>query len=155
MISSANRTLMNTHAPLDPILGTQLHKTKNILKAIYDFASLGGAVGDIALLDDEGNPAIIPSKAVVTRCWSETITTVTSGGSATVAAKLLTAADLQAATAKASLVAGAFVEGVELGTAATYLKQSNALDQQVKVTVAVAALTAGRVAYYLEYVLSE
>lgn len=153
MLGSANRALFEKTSPLES-LGAELHKTKNVLKAIYDFTTLGGAVGDIALIDDDGKPAVIPAKAVVTRVWSETITSVTSLGSATVAGKWLTAADLQVATAKATLVAAAFVEGVPDGTAAKFIKGS-ASDVVVKATVAVAALTAGRVLYYVEYVLSE
>lgn len=154
MLSSALRTKYESTSPFEE-LGAQLHRTKNVLKAVYDFAVLGGAVGDIGLLDDDGKAAMIPAKAVVTRAWSETITGVTSLGSATVAGKLVGAADIQAATAKATLVAGAFVEGVPVGTAATFVKQSNAVETQMKATVAVAALTAGKIAYYLEYVLSE
>ncbi len=154
MLNSAQRARMGTISPSEE-LGRELHKSKNVLKAIYDFAVLGGAVGDVLLVDDDGQAAMIPAKAVVTRAWSETITSVLSSGSATVAGKLVGAADIQAATAKATLVAGAFVEGVPVGTAATFVKQSGAAPAQVKATIAVAALTAGKIAYYLEYVLSE
>lgn len=154
MLGSAARAILEKTSPVE-IVGKELHRTKNVLKAIYDFASLGGALGDIALIDDDGDAATIPAKAVVTRVWSETITSVTSLGSATVACKLVGAADLQAATAKATLVAGALVEGVPVNTAVTAVKQSGTSAAVVKATVAVAALTAGRVLYFVEYVLSE
>lgn len=111
----------------------------------YDFAKHGGAVGDIALA------AQIPSGAIVTRGMVHVVTAVTSGGSATVALKLVGTADVLAATAKASLTAGALLDTVPVGTAATAIKTT--ANTGLTVTVAVAALTAGKIRVHLEYYL--
>lgn len=134
-------------------LGPVIHKTPNVLKAVYDFSKLGGAIGDIALNDDLGNPAVLPKGAIVKRSYAYVITAVTSAGSATVALKAASSADLMAATAKASLTVTTLVEGACDGTVAKMVGPL-AADKQVKVTVAAAALTAGKIQYYIEYVIS-
>lgn len=151
---AALRTSANNHSPLEG-LGEAVHKTKNLLKCILDFAVLGGAVGDLLLLDDAGNAAILPKGAIVTRSWANVLTSVTSSGSATVALKLLATADLMAATAKASLVSSApFCEAKQDGTAANFVGPVTALPgSQVTATVGTAALTAGKIQYFLEYVI--
>lgn len=155
ILKSGLITILNNDSPSEG-LGTELNQTKNLMKLVYDFAVLGGAVGDIGLLDDQGNAAILPKGAIVTRSFANVLTNVTSGGSATVALKLLTAADLLAATAKASLVTSApLVEGVCTGTSATMVGPVTATaGTQVKATVGTAALTAGKIQFFLEYVLS-
>lgn len=134
-------------------LASDMHKTQNVLKAIYDFSSLGGALGDISLVDDLGNSAVLPAGAIVMKVLAYVVTGVTSAGAATVALKAATAADLMAATAKATLVAAALVDGVPVNTAATAVGPL-AADTQVKVTVGTAALTAGKIQYFIEYVIS-
>ena len=53
----ALRTACNSHSPLEN-LGEAVHKTKCLLKAVYDFSVLGGAT--VNLVDDAGNAAILP-----------------------------------------------------------------------------------------------
>jgi hypothetical protein len=151
----SNSTLLAAAIADSPLegLGLEVHRCKNMMKVIYDFSVLGGAIGDIFLLDDQGNKAILPTGAIVTNTVCNVITAVTSAGSATVALKLLNSADLMGATAKASLASG-FVAGVPVGTAATWVGPVTAqAGTQVKATVAVAALTAGKLQFFIEYVI--
>lgn len=147
----------NNFDPL-PGVGSVLDKTKCLLRAIYDFTVSGGAISTILLLDDQGNPAVLPLGAIVTNVVAHAIVAVTSAGAATVSLGSGIAGsvvDLQAATAKASLSLGAFVAGVPVGTAATWVGPVTAqAGSQVQVAIAAAALTAGKVAYFIEYVIS-
>lgn len=131
-------------------IGGHLHRTRNVLKCVYDFSKSGGALGDIALLTDRGAAANLPKNAIIRRVMAYVVTGVTSAGSATLALKIVNSADLMAATAKATLVANAFVDGVPVSTAATAVGPLAAL-AQVKATVGTAALTAGKVQFFIEY----
>lgn len=122
-----------------------LEPAKRVAYYEYDFAIDGGAVGDITLR----GPGL-PDDAIVDTGKVQVKTAVTSGGSATVAVKLLSAADLLAATAKASLTANAIFDVVPAGTAATALRTTSA-GLKPAITVAVAALTAGKLIVALEY----
>jgi hypothetical protein len=133
-------------------LGTELHNCKNSVKGIYNFAVSGGAVGDITLLDDDGLAVVLPINAIVTNVIAHVATACTSGGSATVALKANSSADLCAATAVASLTSNALIAGVPVGTAATSVRLT--AERTLKVTVAVAALTAGKINYHIEYMIS-
>jgi hypothetical protein len=147
--SAAQISRWNGEAPVEG-LGWELHKTKNLLKCKYDFAVQGGAIGTLSLLDDQGNAAILPAKAIVTRAWVDFYTPATSGGAATVALQSEGAGDLLGATAVASCTG--IVEGVPTGSAANMKKMS--VDRQVKAVIAAAALTAGAANVFIEYVLS-
>lgn len=150
---AAFRTACNAQSPSEG-LGEVIHKTPCLVKAVYDFAVQGGAIGNLLLLDDAGNKAILPTGAVVTRVRAYVVTAVTSAGSATVAGTLLAGGDMMAATAKASLTIGAFIDGVPAGTAAT-LKGPvvSATGTQLSVDVAVAALTAGKIQFFVDYII--
>ena len=85
-MTMVNQTLVpraNAYSPLEG-LGKEVNGLKNLLKAVYDFSVLGGAVGAINLVDDQGLPAVLPLGAVVTRVFAAAVTAVTSGGAATV-----------------------------------------------------------------------
>jgi hypothetical protein len=151
--SSTQYTRLNALAPHDAYLGTQLHKTINVVKGVYDFASTGGAIGAQSLLDDKGNLISLPVGLIVVRSFYDVITAFTSGGSATVALSIQAANDVLSALAVASLTAGVGA-GVSVGTAATMKKVSTTAKPLV-LTVATAALTAGKMNVYIEYVLSE
>lgn len=148
--TSKFRTELNTYSPHEG-LGTEINKTKNLLKAVYSFAVDGGAIGTISLNDDEGNIATLPDNAIVTRAWSDVVTTATSGGAATVSIGIVSTVDIMAATAVASVTG--ILEGIPDGATANMIKL--AAVKQVKVAIAVAALTAGKINVYIEYVLSE
>ena len=120
-----------------------LEPKKNVARFRYDFATHGGAVGDIVL------SALLPAGAIVTSGMIEVNEAVTSDGSATVALKLETGEDVLAATGKASLTEGALLDTVPVHTAATAVKIVDAT--AVTLTVGTAALTAGQMDIYLEY----
>ncbi len=122
-----------------------LEAAKRVAYYEYDFAVEGGAVGDITLR----GPGL-PAGAIVTDGKIHVITAITSGGAATAALKIESAADVLAATAKASLSLNAILDVVPVRTAATsILVTTNG--KKVVMTVAVAALTAGRLVVALEY----
>lgn len=142
----------------DPHIGTFLNKTKCALVAVYDFTVNGGAISTIPLLDDEGNPALLPPGSIVTNVTANVIIQPTSAGAATVGLGSNIAAsttDLMAQTAKASLTVG-FLAGTPVGTAATWKGPVPASDfgLQVHATIVAAALTAGKIYYNIEYVIN-
>jgi hypothetical protein len=152
---AAQRAEANRAAP-NEFLGEAVHKTKNMLVAVYDFSVLGGAVGSINLVDDAGNAALLPVGAVVTEVICAVLTTVTSGGSATISCDLLVAADLMAATAKASLVQTAgsqYTLGKPvMSDVSKFVGPVSAVGgSNVAVTVGTAAVTAGKIKYFIQY----
>lgn len=153
MLSSSLRTKLNNGDSPERIvgLGTAIDKHVTCLKATYDFAVGGGAVADIVMKDQDGADAVIPSGAIITHVLIDVRTAVLSGGNATVAIKAEGAADLLGATAKASLTLNAFLDGVPVSSAATAVRLT--ADRTIKATVAVAALTAGKIDAYITYVL--
>lgn len=145
--SSALRTKMNTCAPLEGS-GTELHRTLNCIKGVWDFAVQGGAVGTLNLLDDMGNDCILPSDAIVVNGTIDVLTGMTSaGGAGTVALGLNTNVDIKAAV-DADTLSG-LVATIPVGTAATSVKLT--AQRQLKLTIAVEALTAGKIAVFLQY----
>lgn len=120
------------------------------LMATYDFSVLGGAVGSVNLKDANGMDAKLPENAIILDSLIDVITAPTSGGSATIAFTAQSAGDLKAATAIASYTG--LVAGVPVGTAATSIKMT--ADRTLTATIATAALTAGKINVYVEYVYS-
>ena len=109
-----------------------------IATVTYDFAVDAGATGALDVftaLDD----------LVIHRVTAKVITAVTSGGSATVeVGKTADTAGLMAQTGKASLGAGVVVDskigGYKLASGGKILQ-----------TIGTAALTAGKIRYFIEY----
>lgn len=106
---------------------------------MYDFATNGGAIGTIEL------PLTIPDNAVIIGAYVDVLTPPTSAGSATVALGLNTNTDVLAATAIAS------VTGVVVAKAQAAAFKLTA-ERKLKVTIATAALTAGKMAICLHWV---
>lgn len=131
----------------NPVLSTRLHQDEvgGIVKVTYDFLWHGGAIGAISL------PLKLPNKAIITDGYADVLVAPTSGGAATVALGLNTATDLKAATAIASWTG--IVALVPVGTAATAVKLT--AERTLTLTVATAALTAGKINFFLDYRLSE
>ena len=111
----------------------------------YDFSKHGGEVGDIEV---PGNG--IPKGAVIHIGGIHVKTAVTSGDAATVAIKALTSADILAATGKASLALNDLLDTVPDGTAANAIRVTSNITA-LTFTVAVADLTAGKIAVALDY----
>lgn len=149
-----NLARANAFDPL-PFAGSVMDKTKNLIRAVWDFTIQGGAVSTLLLLDDQGNPAVLPQGCVVSNVVIHTITGVTSGGAGTISLGLLSTVDLLAATAVTGLTAGSFVAGIPVGTAATWKGPVTAVNgTNLTLSIATAALTAGRIYIFVEYVQS-
>lgn len=145
----------NTTDPL-PGIGTQINQTVNRIKCIWDFAVLGGAISSISLLDDQGNTAILPKGAVITSSLAYVITAPV-GASGTIAFKVLNTADIMAATAITSLTIGVLWQGKQTlpGAAASFTTLvgpiTSAAGSPVQITIATTAMTAGKIALFLDY----
>ncbi len=151
MLTSANRALLEARAPNDNLLGFELHRTKNCVKAVYDFAVDGGAISSINLKDEFGNLIIFPIGAIITNVTLDVITPCTTSASGTLALDSQGAGDLLTATAAASVTGK--LAGTPVGTAATWVKIASTA-KQLKATIATGALTAGKAYIFIEYVLS-
>lgn len=144
-------TQINKTTPIEQ-LGYVVHQTKGLLKAIADFAVQGGAAGSYGLLDDLGNPAILPQGATVTNVVS-VVNTAAVGGTS-IACKLLTSADMQAATVTASLTLAAVIAGAPVGTAATWVGPvTAAAGSQINSTL-VGTYSAYKITYFIEFVIN-
>ncbi len=138
---------MNTFSPLEGS-GTELHQTKNCVKAVWDFAVQGGAVGTLNLKDDQGDEIVLPAGAIITGGMIDVLTAMDSaGGTGTIALGANTGVDLLAAVDADTL--SDLVAIVPVGTAATAVKLTAA--SNVKLDIGTEALTAGKIAVYLEY----
>lgn len=151
MLTAAQKLEMGNHTPVEN-LGKYLNKKRGLLKCVWNFADQGGAVGAILLLDDDGKPAILPSKAIITQVYIDVVTAMTStSNDGTIALGANTGVDLLAAV-DADTLSGV-VAGIPVGTAATMVKLTAA--RQITLTVAVHALLTGKINVFVEYALSE
>lgn len=115
-------------------------------KAIYDFSVDGGAVSTITPISG----ATLPINAIILGGVIDTITALTSSGSATVS--IGTSAGSSAASIKAALAYGSYsglVAVIPLFTAATMVKLTAA--GALTFTIGTAALTAGKLGVTLAY----
>ncbi len=110
----------------------------------YDFAKEGGAVGAITLRGGK-----IPNGAVITSGIVLGQVAMVSGGATTVALATEGAADILAATGKASFTDGGLIDTVPDGAATNMVLTTAA--QSLVATVAVAAITAGQFRVALEF----
>ena len=136
--------------PLYP--GTELLRyKKHVMVGTYDFSVQGGAVGTVNLKDVNGNNAQLPKGAIITMGIIEVVTSLTSGGSATVALGTgQSGSDLKAALAYGSYTG--LVATIPVETAATSIKLT--ADNVMTATIATAALTAGKFNVFVEFYLS-
>lgn len=148
--------------------------TKYVATAIYDTAALDSAGVANTTIAAHGLGVFIPNKAIITRAWYDVVTTFTSATDAgTVALKAQSANDLLSAIAisdasnvlDAGIHAGipgfpnfgadaAHDSAVEVGAlfAATMVKMT--AERELTATVAVEALTAGKLVLFVEYYIS-
>jgi hypothetical protein len=127
---------------------TGLENAKKVAYFEYDFAKHGGAVGEITV---KGNP--IPAGAIIKEGLIHVKTAVTSSLAATVQIKALSADDILASTAKATLALNALVATVPVGTAASAIRVTSAITGLV-FTVGTGDLTAGKIVVALEYIVT-
>ena len=128
----------------------QIAPLENALKVAqfeYDFAKHGGAIGDITI-----DPKLLPAGAKILNGMID-VTTTFVGATATIAFNVVGAADVLAATAVASFAADALLDVVPVWTAATAIKVATA--SPLIMTIAVAALTAGKCTINLFYIVTE
>jgi hypothetical protein len=120
-------------------------RTLLCVRGRYSFAADGGAVSTIAITS--GAP--IPSGSIILAGWLDILTAPTSGGSATIAVQVESAADIQAAAAYNG--APWSTTGVKLSSARTYAAApiKTMADRNISIVIASAALTAGVFDVYL------
>jgi hypothetical protein len=120
---------------------------KVCVKAQYSFDSHGGAQGDILL------GVSVPDNAIAVNVVLDVLVQPTSLGSATVAFKLQAAADLLAATAKASLTVG-LLQGKPVHSDLTKAIKTTA-SREITATIGAADLTDGKINVFVEYFISD
>lgn len=151
MLTAAQKARFDNTSPFED-LDKVLNQKRGVIKCQYDFAVLGGAVGSLALLDENGNPALLPSKAIITQVYLDIITAcVSTGNDGTIALNANSAGDLLAAV-DADTLSGV-AAGIPVGTAGTMVKCTAA--RQITLAIATHALTAGKFNVFVEFVLSE
>lgn len=121
-----------------------------VLKATYDFAVDGGAIGTILLAASK----IVPTGAIILGGIIDPITLPTSGGAATIAVGLGSGAN--AAGLKAAAAFGTYIPGTPLAVLPVWSAGffETAADQKISVTIAGATVTAGKFAVHIVYVMS-
>lgn len=150
MINATKRAQFDNTSPFEG-LDKVLHETVNVVKCKYDFAALGGAVGTLDLLDDDGKAVVIPDNAIIMRAFVDVVTAMTStAGTGTIALQSEGAGDLLA-TVDADTLSG-IVAGIPVA-AASAIKMT--ADRTIKVVIATNALLSGKFNLYIEYVLGE
>ncbi len=121
------------------------HQSKQLLVGTYDFTVQGGASATSLHLG-----VSLPSKAIITRSFIDTVTAL-AGTGATVAVSTGEAyQDIKSQTAIGTY--SGVIEGVSTGTAAN-MKEMSA-ERGVYVTIANTALTAGKFKVFIEYVMT-
>lgn len=146
-LNSADKTAMD-RMYAGP-LGTELSHKRHVVCGRYDFATLGGTVGDLALKDSDGNTIVIPSGAIITQVYINIVTAcVSTSNDGTIALKANAANDLLSAV-DADTLSG-ITSGVPTGSAATMVKTT--ADRNITLSIAVHALTAGKFDVYVEFV---
>ncbi len=141
-------------------LGTQLQeKKKHMIRAQYDYAVQGGAVGVIELLDVDGKKAQIPGGAIITGCLLDVITapnTPTANGTVLSFSSGIVGGDLKAAAGFTSSYTPSGLKAcIPVGTAATAIKYGTVTQNYTpSMTISSVALTAGKINLWIEYILS-
>lgn len=151
-ITARQQFLLNAApAPLATArLGDLVNKTQNLVRVTWDYTVDGGAVGTIS----PSRGAVLPASAIITRAWFNTLTTLVAGsGTPTIAWNSEGAGDIYAAATYANFTAANFVAGIEDGTTTHSLKML--ADRTVKMTIASASVTAGKIDLFIEYVLGQ
>lgn len=144
-----------THAPLVK-LGTQVTQKKlNVLKAVYDVSKLGGAtLSTFTLRDAAGGQAVLPKGAIVQRVLIHTPLALTTGSTMTwLSLGVNTPRDLQWDIPYTAYALNAVMEGRVAGTS-TSIRVAAANSAVVGKLVG-GSLSAGKVNFFIEYVLSE
>lgn len=134
-------------------LGTLVVKHQvRVLKAIFDISKSSGQIGTFNLLGEDGQPVVIPNKAVIVGCIIDVQTPATTSASGTIALGTGQAGnDIKTATAAASYTG--LVACVPIGTAATSIKIT--ADRTMTYTIATGAITNGKFTVNVQYIIGE
>lgn len=149
MLTASQKTDTGTKSPLE-MLSQYLNQKRGVIRVTWDFSVQGGAIGTYKLFDENSVPALLPSGAIVTQVYSDTQTATTTSASGTLALTLNSSGDLFTATAAATW--SGIQAGTPTGSAATMVKATAA--RQLTAAIATGALTAGKVNFFVEFVLS-
>lgn len=151
MLSSTQKATCSSKSPFEH-LDKLINQKRGLIKAQYDFAVSGGAIGSYKLLDENGDNVILPIKAIITQVYIDIVTAFTStGGTGTIALSANSSGDLKAAV-DADTLSGV-VAGIPVGTAASMVKLT--AERQILLEVATAALTAGKLNCFVEFAISD
>ncbi len=138
--------------PVQAVLGNTF---KGLAIAEFDPSATAG----LRTIAKHGLGVYLPDNAIITRTWYENLTTFTS---ATDAATIALGADTDAEAGIKAAVAisnganawdAGIVEGIQTGVASNFMTKLTA-QRELCATVAVEALTAGKLRMYCEYVVS-
>lgn len=129
-------------------LGKELVGKVQLVKAVYDFAVLGGAIGVYNLVDDAGEVITLPSGAIVKQVYTQEVTNMTGAAGAELSLGVNTNIDLLAATGFATFAG--IQAGIPTGVAANMVALT--ADRTVKAEITAAAITAGKLNVFLEVV---
>lgn len=125
-------------------LNRELDRAEKVLCLEYDFAVDGGAVGDITLKDADGVAYATEEACIVTKVLAHEVTALTSAGAATVTLE----AGSTALTGAIAYNTG-FTGLDNLALAASAAAVAVATGQTLQIAVGTAALTAGKVRFYI------
>lgn len=141
-----------TEAKLAAASTEGLHAAR-IARTVYDFSVDGGVIGDIVL------GATLPDKSRVVKFWYEVITTLTSATDAATVAISIPTNDVAGLVAATAISAGGNVwdaglhAGIQDGAVANISEKCTAA-RALTMTIAQEALTAGKIVFFAEYVVS-
>lgn len=148
-IWAMQRQLIDGQGSINPSMQSGAGSLQTV-KATYDFAVDGGAIGTILLAASK----IIPAGAIVLGGIIDPITLPTSGGAATIAVGLGSGAN--AAALKAAAAFGTYIPGTPLAVLPVWSAGffETALDQKISITIAAATVTGGKFAIHIVFVMS-
>lgn len=133
---------------LDALAAAAVTGVERTLKVQYDFSVHGGAVGNISLSGS------LPDNAIVVGVVTDILTTPNStGGTGTIRLNVATDGNLAPALAADNAQTGVLFSDPDSASADVPVKMTAA--RTVRVTVATAAVTAGKVNYFIKYLLSD
>lgn len=118
---------------------------------LYDFGVDGGAIAAYML-------GYIPNNAMVTKAWYEVLTAPTSGGAATISFGVHGDDNLGILTATAynnAIFTEGFHDTTCDGTAANFTTKTTTNSKYVKMNIAGAVLTAGKIRLWWEYIVGD
>ncbi len=158
--TTENATVVTNTAGIASINKLNGTKTAHL---VWDFAVDGGAVSAISMLDSDGVVFSLPNNSYITKSYYEVITTFTSPtsdiasvslGHADDAAGIFAAETITNATAWDALSPNFPLACIQTGVISTTTVKTTAA-RPILFTIAVEAITAGKMHLFLEYVTTE